>query len=180
MQSEVIFVLGGARSGKSAFAQRLASELGDRVLFVATGTAMDEEMRHRIELHQKERPTSWRTIEAPTNVAKAIAQHVADTDVVLLDCLTFLAANVMESAADPEDIEALDEAMATEIGEILQHKDAHLIIVSNEVGMGLVPVYPAGRAFRDLLGRANQLVAGRADRVYLLVAGIPQNLKGGK
>jgi len=180
MQSEVILVLGGARSGKSAFAQELASELGDRILFVATGTAMDEEMRHRIELHQKTRPTSWRTIEVPTSVAEAIARHVADADVVLLDCLTLLTANVMETAADPEDTEALDRAIATEIGQILQQKDAHLIIVSNEVGMGLVPVYPSGRAFRDLLGRANQLVADRADRVYLLVAGIPQNLKGGR
>jgi adenosylcobinamide kinase/adenosylcobinamide-phosphate guanylyltransferase len=180
MQSEVILVLGGARSGKSAFAQELASELGDRILFVATGTAMDEEMRHRIELHQKTRPASWRTIEVPTSVGQAIARHVADADVVLLDCMTLLAANVMGTAADPADIKALDEAMATEIGQILQQKGAHLIIVSNEVGMGLVPVYPSGRAFRDLLGRANQLVADRADRVYLLVAGIPQNLKGGR
>ncbi len=180
MQSEVIFVLGGARSGKSAFAQKLASELGNCVLFVATGSAGDEEMRHRIELHQKSRPKNWRTLEAATGVGEAIAQHIADVDVVLLDCLTFMVSNLMETAADPEDIEALDEAIAKELGEILQQKKAHLIIVSNEVGMGLVPVYPAGRAFRDLLGRANQLVACRADRVYLLVAGLPQSLKGGK
>lgn len=180
MQCEVILVLGGARSGKSAFAQKLASELGYRVLFVATGSAGDEEMRRRIELHKKSRPEDWRTLEVATGVGEAIAQHVADAEVVLLDCLTFMVSNLMETAADPEDIEALDEAIAGEMRRILEQKGAHLIIVSNEVGMGLVPVYQSGRAFRDLLGRANQMAAGRADRVYLLVAGIPQALKGGK
>lgn len=178
MNSEIILILGGARSGKSRFAQQLATELGERVLFIATGVPMDEEMRRRIELHQKTRPKTWRTLETPTGVARAIGEHIKDADVVVLDCLTFLVSNLMDSVHETEESEALEKEITAELSELLeQKKSASLIIVSNEVGMGIVPAYPLGRAYRDLLGRANQFIARRADRVYLMIAGIPLELK---
>ena len=179
MSKEIILILGGARSGKSLFAQHLASELGQRVLFIATARATDDEMRRRIELHRKARPGNWQTVESPTGVSETLRLHAADADVVVLDCLTVLMSNLMESADEPDNMDALEQEVISEVGRILNEGNAILIVVSNEVGMGLVPVYPAGRTYRDLLGKANQVVAERADRVYLMVAGIPQRLKGG-
>ena len=179
MASEVILILGGARSGKSLFAQQLATQLGERVLFVATGAPMDEEMRRRIELHRKARPKTWRTLETTTGVAKAISEQIKDADVVILDCLALFVSNFMGNAPDSEDIDALESDLVDELCTLLERKERKsLIIVSNEVGMGLVPPYPVGRAYRDLLGRANQFIAQCADRVYLMVAGIPLQLKG--
>lgn len=186
MGSEIILILGGARSGKSLFAQQLATELGERVLFIATGTPLDEEMRRRIELHKKARPKTWRTVEVPTSVAKAIGEHVEDADVVILDCLSLLVANLMSPTHDPtelerEDYDTVEREVSAELERVIALAETLplcLIIVSNEVGMGLVPGYPVGRAYRDLLGKANQFIAQRADRVYLMIAGIPLQLKG--
>lgn len=177
MKAEIILILGGARSGKSRFAQRLAAGLGQRVLYVAPLVPQDEEMRRRIELHRKARPGSWRTLEAPTGVAQAIGEHIGDAEVVILDCLTLLISNFMENAHDPEDLDALESEIANELNQLLERKNASFIIVSNEVGTGLVPPYPSGRAFRDLLGEANQFIAQRADKVYLMIAGLPLELK---
>jgi len=175
VDSEVILILGGARSGKGLFAQQLATELGGRVLFVATALPLDEEMRRRIELHKKARPKTWRTVEAPTGVAKAL--QVEDADVIILDCLTLLVSNLLGNARNPGDIDAVQSDILDELSQLLELKK-RIIIVSNEVGMGLVPDNPLGRVYRDLLGRANQFVAQRADRVYLMIAGIPLQLKG--
>lgn len=177
MKREIIVILGGARSGKSRFAQRLADSLSQRVLFVAPLVAMDEEMRRRIEIHKKARPSTWRTLEAPTHVAEAIGEHIGDADVVILDCLTLLISNLMENADDPEDLDALESEIANELNQLLERKNASLIIVSNEVGMGLVPPYPSGRSYRDLLGKANQFIAERADKVYMMIAGLPMEVK---
>lgn len=177
MKREIIVILGGARSGKSRFAQRLADSLSQRVLFVAPLVAMDEEMRRRIEIHKKARPSTWRTLEAPTHVAEAIGEHIRDADVVILDCLTLLISNLMENADDPEDLDALESEIANELNQLLERKNASLIIVSNEVGMGLVPPYPSGRSYRDLLGKANQFIAERADKVYMMIAGLPMEVK---
>ncbi len=177
----LILVLGGARSGKSTFAQRRAAELGgEQVLFVATAGAGDEEMRQRIEKHRRERPAGWPTLEAPQDVGRAIAAHGGAAKVVLVDCLTLLVSNRLGNAEDPfaPDLEVAVAAEVQELAACAGRVAGDLIVVSNEVGLGLVPPYPLGRAYRDLLGLANQALAQKADEVYLLVAGIPLTIKG--
>ena len=174
------FVLGGARSGKSSYAERLAMETGEAVLFVATAQPGDEEMAARIARHRVERPQTWTTLEAPTHVGEAI-ERAGPEGVVLLDCLTLLTSNVLlqHTRDDIPDAEG-EAAIQAEIERLLAayHKGAaSWIVISNEVGLGLVPPYPLGRVYRDALGRANQMVAGEADEVVLLVAGLPWSLK---
>jgi len=179
----VVLVLGGARSGKSDYAQRLAGRLAGRVLYVATARAGDEEMVARIARHQAARPAAWDTLEAPVAVAAAVEAALDDHGAVLLDCLTMLASNVLLDdaasghAPSPEAPEACLLADLDALCELCAERDVALVVVSNEVGMGVVPPYPLGRAYRDFLGRANQHLARRADRVLLLVAGIPVDVK---
>lgn len=176
----LILVLGGARSGKSTFARRLAQERGgDEVLFIATAEAGDEEMQRRIEKHRLERPTGWRTLEVGQHLGPAILAHAGDVKVVLVDCLTLLVSNLLLDAEDPfaPEVEAKVVAEVKGLANSAHRLAGHLIVISNEVGMGLVPPYPLGRAYRDLLGEANQLLAQQADEVYLLVAGIPLRIK---
>jgi adenosylcobinamide kinase/adenosylcobinamide-phosphate guanylyltransferase len=178
---ELILVLGGARSGKSAFAQRLARERGgDRVLFVATAEAGDEEMAARIAAHRRDRPAGWRTLEAPLHAGEAIAARVADADVVVLDCLTLLVSNVLLTLGEAPDEADADRAVMAEVESLLTAiggTAATFIVVSNEVGLGLVPDNPLGRLYRDLLGRANQALAAQAAHVYFLVAGLPVDVR---
>ena len=176
---QLILILGGARSGKSAYAERLAHERGGAVLFVATATAGDDEMAQRIAAHRADRPAAWRTLEAPTGVAAAVAGVDSAADIILLDCVTLLISNLL-LAHEAVGEAATGEAIDAEIAALLARIDtaaATWIVVSNEVGMGLVPPYPLGRAYRDLLGRVNARLAARADRAYLLVAGLPLDLK---
>lgn len=179
----VVLVLGGARSGKSAFAQRLADELGDgRVIFVATAQALDEEMAERIRRHRRDRPAHWRTVEAPRQVADRLAAAWRDERAVLLDCLSLLVSNVVLSLGESAGLQAVEEEVKRELDgleALFRSRPASWVIVSNEVGLGVVPPYPAGRLFRDVLGRANQRMAARADEVWLLVAGLPLRLKPG-
>ena len=173
------FILGGARSGKSRLAQELAAKLGKRVLFVATGEPLDEEMSARIEAHKRSRSPTWKTLEIPTNVAKAMKGKIGDAEVVILDCLTLLVSNLMGT----EDVDAgtLEKKVTAELEDLvafMRTTKAYFIIVSNEVGLGLVSPYPAGRVYRDALGMANQMLAKNADEVYLMVAGIAIPLKG--
>jgi adenosylcobinamide kinase/adenosylcobinamide-phosphate guanylyltransferase len=173
---QLCVVLGGVRSGKSAFALSLAARLGERVTFVATAEAGDEEMRERIERHRQCRPEAWRTVEAPLDVARAVA--AADSDVVVVDCLGLLAANLMARAqATGGSADHLMESQVAGLLDAYHRGSASVIVVSNEVGMGVVPPYPSGREFRDLLGRANQRVAQAADRVYWMLAGLPVEVK---
>jgi adenosylcobinamide kinase/adenosylcobinamide-phosphate guanylyltransferase len=166
-----ILVIGGARSGKSGFAERLATQCGEPVLYVATATAADEEMAERIALHRAQRPPAWRTLEVPLDVREHVSQALGDAATVLVEDLTLLLSNLM--AEDADKAEAL---MEKEVNGLLALR-AHVILVSNEVGMGIVPTFPLGRVFRDALGRINQGAASACDEAYLLVAGLPLRLK---
>jgi len=173
------FILGGARSGKSRLAQELAAKPGKRVLFVATGEPRDEEMRARILSHQKSRPATWRTLEAPTGLAKAISKEIGDAQVVIIDCITLLVSNLMgDEDIDAETLEKRVNAELKALTSLMKRSSVRFIIVSNELGLGLVPPYPAGRVYRDALGVANQMLARQADEVYFMVAGIAITLKG--
>jgi adenosylcobinamide kinase/adenosylcobinamide-phosphate guanylyltransferase len=182
-----ILILGGARSGKSHFAQELAQQLGKRILFVATAEPLDDEMSSRIKEHKLSRPKNWRTLEAKLNVGKRITEQVDDAEVVLIDCLTLLISNILLTGEDKESIEADQIDYASTDGKVLtemegitrciNNTNAIFIVVSNEVGMGLVPPYQSGRIYRDLLGKANQILAQQADEVFLMIAGIPCQLK---
>jgi adenosylcobinamide kinase/adenosylcobinamide-phosphate guanylyltransferase len=180
MGKRLTLILGGARSGKSSYAQNLAGELGARVLFVATALAFDEEMTVRIAAHQAGRPAGWRTLEAPSEVGKAIRAGDGQEQVLLLDCVTLLANNVILALPDAEDSIAAQEALDAEMDALLAAyagSSSEWIIVSNEVGLGLVPATPLGRVYRDVLGRANQKLAQAADRVIFMVAGLPMIVK---
>ena len=189
---KLILLLGGARSGKSTFAEKRAMEIGgEKVLYVATSESKDEEMEERVIKHQADRPSAWETVEASRNVAQAIRQVRSDASVILLDCMTFLVANHLMDAAAPEDDpfddpsadpfdKKIERAIVAETEALIayvQDADVELIVVSNEVGLGLVPAYELGRAYRDVLGRANQILAKHADEVLFLVAGIPMKVK---
>lgn len=174
-------ILGGARSGKSALAQKMAAEGGRAVLYVATATAGDEEMATRIAAHRAERPAHWHTLEAPLQVGAAIAAAGAAAEVVLVDCLTLLANNILGRLPETISAPEAEAALAAEVDDLLtayQASGAEWIIVSNEVGLGLVPPYPLGRVYRDALGRANQRLAAASDDVLFMVAGLPLALKG--
>ncbi len=175
MTNELIFVTGGARSGKSTFALEKASAHGDHVTFIATAQAFDDEMRERIARHQLERPDTWTTLEEPRDVHRVL-ETVRGT--VVLDCLSILISNLMLGDAEHAPLEEPEIlARVNTIIEVQAARAQSLIIVSNEVGSGIVPEYPLGRAFRDVLGRANQMVARAASEAYLIVAGLPIKLK---
>jgi adenosylcobinamide kinase/adenosylcobinamide-phosphate guanylyltransferase len=155
---------------------RLAKASGQPVTFIATATAGDEEMVQRITVHQKERPADWVTCEIPLGIAAALADVPVRTPIALLDCLTLLLTNLLMQAGEEPDEAALAAQVTAEIDGILacaRGGAADWIVVSNEVGLGLVPPYPLGRLYRDLLGRANQQLAAAADEVLWMVAGIP-------
>ncbi len=181
MPRHVTLILGGARSGKSAHAQKLAEESRKAVLFVATAEALDDEMAQRIRRHQQERPAHWRTLEAPRAVAEQIRKAAGTGELILLDCVTLLASNVIAPLPEPYSSGAAEAALNAEIDALLALMDAtdhEWLIISNEVGLGLVPDSPLGRVYRDALGRANQRLAAAADEVLFLAAGLPMRLKG--
>ena len=169
--NKFVLILGGVRSGKSDYAQQLArARGGDDVLVIATAEAGDDEMRARIEKHRAERNPRWRTLEATRGIARSLAD-VLPARVVLLDCLTLWVSNVLLADAD---------AMMREVDELItwqRASDGEMIVVSNEVGMGIVPDNELGRAYRDLLGAVNRKIAAEADEVYFMVAGIPMGIK---
>lgn len=176
----LVLILGGARSGKSSYAQSLADETGKSVTFIATAQALDEEMSTRIRKHRVGRPAHWETLELPFDIASRVQQ--IKTDVVILDCITLLVSNlVMQYAKD----DLVDEGLFMKAlqGEIealikrIREGRQDWFVISNEVGLGLVPPYQMGRVYRDGLGWANQQLARVADKVIFMAAGIPTVIK---
>lgn len=180
MVKRLIFITGGARSGKSRLAERIASQLGGQVLYVATAEAGDAEMVERIRRHRERRPHDWRTLEVGWEVAPALRRAQREADVVLLDCVSLWVSNLLLARlpADGEVSPAVAGVAVTAVTDAVEellrgYRDgtATYIMVSNEVGSGVVPVTPLGRLYRDVLGVANQTLAAAADHVYCCVAG---------
>ena len=172
----LIFVTGGARSGKSTFALQLAKKIGKKIAFIATGQAGDEEMQRRIQMHKQDRPQEWTTIEEPLDVASAI-DTAKGHDTLIIDCITLLLSNLICSTDNLEDISWIPERIEKLI-ESAKRFSGMVIIISNEVGMGIVPENKLAREFRDLAGKANQMIASSAGQVYICFSGIPVLIKG--
>lgn len=187
--AEISLVIGGARSGKSSWAEALVQRAADaggkpegsgRVLYIATAEAGDEEMRGRIRRHQARRPSSWSTLEAPLDAPERLADLPRNVDAVLFDCLTLYLSNWMFALEEKAKGTALVDSVLERVDELIRasrNARVPVVWVTNEVGGGVVPAYPLGRLFRDLAGIANQRAAQAADRVYLTVAGIPIDIK---
>ncbi len=179
--SSITLILGGARSGKSSYAQKLAEDSGKSVTFLATAQAFDEEMSARIQKHRAERTADWKTLEVPLGIASQVDQ--IPSQVVILDCITLLVSNLMmqfvrdDIVNDPSFMQSVQNEMETLLSAI-RTSSQHWIIVSNEVGLGLVPPYQMGRVYRDAIGGANQRLAREAEQVIFMVAGIPMVIKG--
>jgi adenosylcobinamide kinase/adenosylcobinamide-phosphate guanylyltransferase len=181
----LILITGGARAGKSTFAAQLAQQLGGEcgVCYLATAEPGDDEMRERIAAHRAARPAEWRTLEVPRGLGPVLRGLTppARPGVVVLDCMTMLVSNVLLAQTDQSDavVDAWP-AVEAEVSELLHfaaHPDVTTIVITNEVGLGIVPVNRLARVYRDLLGRANQYLASAADFFYLVVSGIPLEIK---
>lgn len=169
---KIIVVGGGTRSGKSDFALAAARRLGKRRLFVATAQAGDEEMRWRIRRHQESRGSDFHTVEEPLGVADLL-RGVSEHDVIVLDCITLWLANLLLQGKEADEVLQCVE----ELADVLARRRVHAVVVTSEVGLGLVPETPLGRTFRDITGRAHQRLAALADEVYFGVLGVMLRLK---
>lgn len=183
----IFLVTGGARSGKSSFAEQLVAGFGPQIVYIATARPFDEEMIDRIARHRRQRPSSWQTFEAPERPSAVIAEQGRCCDAILLDCLTVLATNLLHFHRIDWDhvsrgrLAEVEEEILVEIKAIYtaaQQGRADLVAVTNEVGCGIVPASPMTRFFRDCAGRINQRLAAVADEVYWVVSGIPVRIKG--
>lgn len=183
---KLIYVTGGARSGKSTFAEKKVNELSNEIIYVATAIAFDDEMKFRIDLHKKQRPSSWYTIEVYKNIIDRLKQYNKNYDGVLLDCITLMVNNIMmDELEDWDNIKAedtvnIEKRVIEEVNSIIEYtkmNDITFVIVTNEIGSGIVPIYSSTRLYRDIVGRANQLLAQAADEAYLLVSSLPISLK---
>ena len=179
-----ILIIGGARSGKSDYAQELAMSLPQPVLFVATAEAGDEEMRQRIQAHREKRPSTWKTLESPVSVGDRIRNETGSIPTVIIDCITLLVNNVFNkyTGLDGEliDSDLIEKDLTAEIEslvECMSEVNASFIVVTNEVGHGLVPASGMSRLYRDMLGKTNRVLAKNMDEVYMMVAGLPVKIK---
>lgn len=185
--SKLILVTGGARSGKSTFAEQKAKAFGNDVLYVATSKPIDDEMKQRIAKHRAQRPNEWETLEVYRDLDNALADIIDKKDAVLLDCITIMVTNLMLDECFDWDCLTRDQVQGIELQiqiqiekliEIAKSSEVPFILVTNEVGMGVVPPSAIGRDFRDIAGRMNQILARAADAVYFCVSGIPMKVKG--
>ena len=175
MAKQIILVTGGARSGKSKYAEQRAASLGRRRLYVATAEAKDEEMAQRIAEHKRRRGDEWTTIEEAVELSGALLAQRGRTDCALVDCLTLWLSNLLLRRDTKYAEEKIEELL-----KMLPRLDFHIVLVTNEVGWGIVPDNPLGRQFRDLAGWTNQRIAAAANEIVLLVAGMPMIVKKGK
>ena len=182
----MILVTGGARSGKSSYAESIAKDYGDSVLYVATSIPFDKEMQDRIKKHRTSRPSSWKTLEAYKDLDKLLPEATNSEKCILLDCITVMITNIMfEQEMDfnnvnPKMADSLEATVRVEVEKLIKtgkSLDIPLIMVTNEIGMGIVPDNAISRAFRDIAGRMNQLIARECDEVYVCISGIPLKLK---
>jgi adenosylcobinamide kinase/adenosylcobinamide-phosphate guanylyltransferase len=172
---EIVFVIGGCRSGKSTYAMQTAERVpAEQKIFIATCVPQDDEMKRRVARHQKERSQNWVTVEAPLNLPEAVLQNSRSGDVILVDCLTLWVSNLLMETGDESKIE---ETISQFINAI-EKAAGPIVLVSNEVGAGIVPENALARQYRDIIGRVNQDVAKTAGRVIWMVAGIPLTIKG--
>ncbi|SFS64227.1 bifunctional adenosylcobinamide kinase/adenosylcobinamide-phosphate guanylyltransferase [Marininema halotolerans] len=177
-------ITGGVRSGKSQFAESAASQLGEGILYVATGVALDGEMEERINFHRQRRPSTWGLLEEPRNLPDVLQQEVGKWDAWLIDDLaTWVANHVM--GLPEESLKnhrcSIEKKMLTQVEELLGCcQDSDVVLVTNEVGLGGVSMNRLGRLFQDLLGQVNQRIAQEADQVWMVVSGIPVLIKGGR
>ena len=174
MDKKMIVITGGCRSGKSRFALDYANRHFSKRLYLATAEILDEEMARRVEKHQKARGPEWRTVEEPAEIVDRISEWEDETEVILLDCMTLWLSNLLLRWNDETRIMEEVERLRTAI----KGSPATFLLVTNEVGMGIVPNDPLGRRFRDLSGMVNQKIAEAADTVIFMVSGIPMFLKG--
>lgn len=170
---KIVFITGGARSGKSRLAESLAEGFGTLLCYIATGEARDEEMAVRIAAHRARRGNGWQTVEEPIRLMEALKAAEGRFQAVLVDCVTLWLTNLLLSHEDAD--RALAEARA--LAALLPELTIPIVLVSNEVGMGIVPENALARSFRDLAGKANQTLAAAADEVYVTISGIPLKLK---
>lgn len=179
---KITLVLGGVRSGKSLYALSLAEAGGDEVVYVVSAKVSDVEMDRRIKRHRRERPAGWTVIEAGNDTVSALRKANGKNSLIIIDCLTMLIGSCLgESIMTGETIDEYEEEAAyrraQDIVESITGLTSPVIIVSNEVGLGVVPAYPAGRLFRDVVGWANKELASQADEVVFMVAGLPMKVK---
>ncbi len=184
-RGRLILVTGGARSGKSAFAERLVAGQNGRTAYIATAQVLDSEMEYRVRLHRRRRPADWKTWEAPFDAHEALLEAGSCSDVILFDCITLYLSNMLcaQDAAALADEDKLYEMVHEKVGRLIKAADllrrsgATTVFVTNEVGAGIVPENRLSRLYRDLSGLANQQIAAAADQVYAVIAGIPVEIK---
>jgi len=184
---KAILITGGARSGKSSYAEKLAKELGSSILYIATSIPFDEEMKNRVKKHRESRPSGWDTYEGYRNLGRVISEKGGEYNGILIDCITVMITNLLleypgidRDNAGFEDFIDAEKAIREELEALLKgirKSEANVIMVTNELGSGIVPENLLGRAFRDIAGRMNQYIAGQCDEVFLTVCGLPLKLK---
>ncbi len=182
----IYLISGGARSGKSNYAEQVVRQFGDNICYIATAIAFDSGMQSRIAKHRAQRPASWQTIEQYADLGRTIVQNKGRYDAYLLDCLTIMVSNLMLAAAldfetaSEAQIDALEAQIQAEVAALIDAVVAsgdNIVLVGNEVGYGIVPTNRMARYFRDIAGRVNQYVAQRADKLILVVCGYPLQVK---
>ncbi len=188
MLNNLVIILGGAKSGKSSFALDLGKKSKKKVTFLVTASYSDQEMSERIEKHKKSRPKDWKTVEVDKHIVSSIGSLEKEGGLIIVDCWSFYVANFLnrevsvdsgEDIIEPDVYGKLEKQLTEETNSFLReigNLNRKVIVVSNEVGLGLVPPYPLGRCFRDLLGLSHQVLAKQASKVYFMIAGLPMEL----